>query len=208
MATAHSHTRRHPTAADGFTLVEVMVALVIIGIGMLGIAKLQAVALSSTGESRGRALAAIEASSLAAAMHANRAYWGAGTVATLVTVSNGGAVTADADLSTALMNAGAATPCTTGGSCLCTSGGAAPCSAVNLAGSDLYAWAVDLNTQLPSAVTTVTCNSANLPAQPVDCTILMQWTENAVAVNRQESAQQSAGTLAIQNAEYQFSVVP
>ena len=64
----------------GFSLVEVMVALIIICVGLLGIAKLQALMLSNTGTSRMRALAALEASSIAATMHADRDYW-AGTPA-------------------------------------------------------------------------------------------------------------------------------
>src|ERR1700743_819427 len=62
----------------GFTLIEVMVALIIIAIGMLGIAKMQALALSTTESSGVRSLVAIEAASLASSMHANRDYWVAG----------------------------------------------------------------------------------------------------------------------------------
>ena len=53
-----------------------MVAVVVICIGLLGIAKMQAMALSNTSMSRQRSLAAIEAASFASAMHSNRAYWG------------------------------------------------------------------------------------------------------------------------------------
>jgi len=52
----------------GFSLVEVMIALIIISVGLLGIAKLEAVVLSSTGTSRLRALVALQAESLADAM--------------------------------------------------------------------------------------------------------------------------------------------
>src|SRR5215471_3607666 len=71
-------TLRARARADGFSLVEVMVAVVIICVGLLGIAKMQALALSSTTTSRLRALAAIQAAGLASAMHSNREYW-AGT---------------------------------------------------------------------------------------------------------------------------------
>ena len=61
--------------ARGFSLIEVLVALVVVSIGLLGIAKMQAIAYSSTGVASKRSLAAIEAASLASSMHANRAYW-------------------------------------------------------------------------------------------------------------------------------------
>src|ERR1700754_3026480 len=61
--------------ARGFSMIEVMVALIIISVGLLGIAKMQALALSSTGTARLRSLAAIEAASLASVMHSDRAYW-------------------------------------------------------------------------------------------------------------------------------------
>jgi prepilin-type N-terminal cleavage/methylation domain-containing protein len=61
----------------GFSLIEVLVALIVVSVGLLGIAKMQAVAYSSTGVASKRSLAAIEAASLASSMHANRAYWAA-----------------------------------------------------------------------------------------------------------------------------------
>ena len=50
-------------------------AVVVICVGLLGIAKMQAMALSNTNMSRQRSLAAIEAASIAASMHSNRQYW-------------------------------------------------------------------------------------------------------------------------------------
>jgi type IV pilus assembly protein PilV len=61
--------------ARGFTLLEVMVALVITSIGLLGIAKIQALAYASTGTASMRSLVALQAAGLAAAMHADRGYW-------------------------------------------------------------------------------------------------------------------------------------
>src|ERR1700756_1191655 len=69
----------------GFSLIEVMVALIIISVGLLGIAKMQALALASTGTARLRALASIEAASLASIMHSDRAYWAAGPASVTVT---------------------------------------------------------------------------------------------------------------------------
>src|SRR5215469_16764012 len=83
-------TLRARARADGFSLVEVMVAVVIICVGLLGIAKMQALALSNTTPSRLRALAAIEAAGLASAMHSNREYWAGATPPTTTTFNAGG----------------------------------------------------------------------------------------------------------------------
>ena len=45
----------------GFSLVEVMVALIVVSVGLLGLAKMEAVALASTTVAGNRSLAAIEA---------------------------------------------------------------------------------------------------------------------------------------------------
>ena len=111
-------------AIRGFSMVEVLVAVIIIAIGMLGVAKLQAVAMSSTGVARMRSLAAIEAASLADAMHANRGYWAAATAPTF-TVANSVITVNSGTLNTAALS------CTSGGS------GSAPCSNVQLGSADV-----------------------------------------------------------------------
>src|ERR1700759_974300 len=110
--------------AAGFSLIEVLVALIIISVGLLGVARMQALSLSNTNAARLRSLAAIEAASLASAMHADRAYWSANyptiTVAgTAITSSDGGLTTA--------------VNCNSGG-------GTAPCNATQLAAADLNEW--------------------------------------------------------------------
>src|ERR1700678_1427642 len=64
---ASAHAR-----AGGFTLLEVMVAVVVTAIGLLGIAKIQALAYASTTTASVRSLVALQASGLAASMHADR----------------------------------------------------------------------------------------------------------------------------------------
>jgi type IV pilus assembly protein PilV len=200
------------TNARGFTLVEVMVALIVIAIGMLGIAKMQGLALSSTGASRSRALAAVEASGLAAAMQANRAYWSAatsvpGTIG-ITTAGGVGTVTVpdSATMQTAV-TAAAGVACSGMGmtlSCYCTTGQGAPCTTISLAGADIYDWAQSLATFLPNASASVTCHNAN---QPVDCTIAISWNENTVALtSQQQSAISTNGsTVAV---GYTLYVVP
>src|ERR1700722_10857163 len=76
----------------GFSLIEVMVAVVIICIGLLGIAKLQAMSLSNSTMSRQRAIAAIQAASLASSMHANRDFWSSQNLGLEIQIAPGGAV--------------------------------------------------------------------------------------------------------------------
>jgi type IV pilus assembly protein PilV len=196
------------SASRGFSLVEVMVALIVIAVGMLGIAKMQGLALSSTGASRSRALAAIEASSLAAAMQANRAYWslaGAGTLTATVATSGGTATTTsgDATLQTAIGNAGGGSACTgtsvSNLSCLCTT----TCLAANLAGADLYDWGQTLAGFLPSATATVTCNRTDTP---VDCKILISYLENTVSMTSQQASAAVANGTNGSNVQVNYAV--
>jgi type IV pilus assembly protein PilV len=168
-----------PSSA-GFTLVEVMVSLVICSIGLLGLAKLQSLVISSTAVSASRSLAAIEASSLAAAMHANPGYWAAGVAPTApitVTVTGPGPtgwtiVSSDSTLSTP-----AGTTCSTAGTTSCASN--------VMAAFDLQQWAQALGAALPASFSTITCSA--LDTAPVTCTIQIQWTETAQASNSQQT---------------------
>jgi type IV pilus assembly protein PilV len=155
--------------AAGFSLVEVMVALIVMSVGLLGIAKMQALALSSTTSARTRSLAALEASSLASTMRADRAYWANVTADPDVQFS-AGAITKTADPTLQLNNT-------------------CPCTPPQLAYDDLSGWATDLNSQLPSVNGTVQCKvpPAAGPQTPVSCTISLTWSENEVISNAQQT---------------------
>ena len=137
---------RGPARSRGFTLLEVMVALVVTSIGLLGIAKLQALAYASTGSASVRSLVALQAAGLAAAMHANRGYW-ASSFAVPITIT--GTVISDNNL---------ATTATTPTYCQAGSGNT-PCSNTAIASSDVQSYAAALNAMLGNSnpVTTVTC---------------------------------------------------
>jgi type IV pilus assembly protein PilV len=166
---------RTPCSAAGFSLIEVMIALIIVSIGLLGIAKLQAVALSSTGTAGKRGLAAIEAASIASAMHADRAYWSLATAPITTTVS-GASIAGSTDPGLV-----------TGTDCSVVAN--QPCSPVKMAAYDLTTIAISLQTVLPSYLATITCTpSVGAPpagTTPTTCTITLTWTENAVAANSQ-----------------------
>jgi type IV pilus assembly protein PilV len=162
----------------GFSLIEVMVALIVVSVGLLGIAKMQALAYASTGVASKRSLAAIQASSLASSMSANRAYWAAGLAPPTITVNGTAIASADPALS-------AGTDCTLAG--------AAPCTPSQVAGYDMKAWATALKTLLLSDQATITCTQGVVP---VNCVVTITWTENQVALNTQEAAASNAAVAA------------
>jgi type IV pilus assembly protein PilV len=153
----------------GFSLVEVMVALVVVSIGLLGLAKMESLALSSTSVAGSRAIAAIEASSLAAAMHANPGYWAGGFAPATTTVYY--------DSTPALhISGGLATAAN------CLTAGSGSCTPPQMAAFDVQQWALDVKNVLPMPLSTITCSTAGFP---VTCTVQIQWTENAVAADAQ-----------------------
>lgn len=158
----------------GFSLVEVLVALVVTSVGLLGLAKMESLSLSSTGVAAGRSIAAIEASSLAAAMHANRAYWAAGLLTTPATVTVVGSTVTISDAGLASV----VSPCIVAGSTACTPD--------LMAAYDVQQWAASMGQVLPASLSTISC-SAPTVVVPGNCTIQIQWTENAVAQNAQQS---------------------
>jgi type IV pilus assembly protein PilV len=156
----------------GFSLIEVMVALIVCAVGLLGLAKMESLALSSTSVASSRSLAAIEASSLAAAMHANPGYWAGGFAP-----------------ATTLVSASAANNFSSAAACL--TAGSGSCIPSAMAFYDLQQWAIAVGAVLPGYLATITCSTTGFP---VTCTIQIQWQENAVAGNAQQT---NIGALAL-----------
>ncbi|MGO9445360.1 MAG: type IV pilus modification protein PilV [Thiobacillaceae bacterium] len=154
------------SAQAGFTLLEVLVALIIIAIGLLGIAGMQALAINSTGTARTHGLAAIQAASLAAAMQSNEGFWTAGTAPALTTVN--GTVLGNATLN--------------GQNVDCTQN---VCTAVQLAADDLKKWGVALQV-LPNGQGSVACTT--VVNTTVTCTISVTWNEMTVGLNQGTAA--------------------
>jgi type IV pilus assembly protein PilV len=194
-------TRRSDKMAAGFSLIEVLVALIVVSVGLLGIAKMQAIAYSSTGVASKRSLAAIEAASLASSMHANRAYWSVAGTAPVSTTVTGSAVSASTDPQLL-----AVTNCT------------AYCTPAELAAYDLNGlngWAPTLQQLLgTSDQATIACVSPAVSTAPVTCTVTIQWSENSVALNSQEAAAATAAegnpaaTAAFQLPSYTLYIEP
>lgn len=171
--------------ARGFTLLEVMIALVITSIGLLGIAKIQALAYASTGSASLRSLVAMQAAGLASSMHTNRNYWSAGLAAPLTIKVNTGDITATTISDTTL---------NTPANCVAPAG---PCSATTMAAYDLQTYAQALNSvsmlRNLNPLTTITCPTGVIP---VSCTIQVTWNEHSVSINNASVAGTTPGTFA------------
>src|SRR3984957_8056342 len=182
VSTRYRFEGRPAGGSAGFTLIEIMVALIVTSIGLLGIAKLQALAYASTGSAAVRSLVALQAAGLAASMHANRSYWAAGAAPSPFTIT--GTVIGDATLN----STATAAPYFASGGC------GAPCPTDVMAAFDLHTYATALNAMLVNSdpVTTVTCT----PSVPVNCTIQVTWNEKAVSINSQGAANTTQSTFA------------
>ena len=82
---------------QGLSFIEVLVAVVVIAIGLLGIVGLQGAAVGNTTISSMRSTAAIEANNLVARMRANTAFWRPGTDPENITAGSGYTVAMTSD---------------------------------------------------------------------------------------------------------------
>lgn len=162
----------------GFSLLEVLVALVILSIGLLGLAAMQASALSSTHGSQLESLVAIQARSLADAMSANPNYW----------ANNSPTFTISGTATSPVFGSNA--PAAPSGGCINTI-----CSSTDMAGYDLQQWAKQLLTQVPGATANITCTAS----APVGCKITITWTEKAAAALNSGTANTAAAATTTMN---------
>lgn len=182
-------TQQCGSASRGFSLVEVMVALVVIAVGMLGIAKMHALALESTASAGTRSLVAIETAGMAAAIHADRDYWiglsGTNLVKTAYFIGGKGA-------SLPTTNIAISSNCVTPPTSMTT-----PCNNSDIAGYDLLSYAEALQQILPYGNATITCQNATLP---LSCTITVTWLEQSPGLSQTSSAALVAGNSATASA--------
>ncbi len=197
-----THSRMHPprpARLRGFSLIEVMVAVIIIAVGMLGIAKMQALGLSTTESSGTRSLVAIEAASLAASMHTNRDYWVAGPppASFTVDVATTGPGTNSVTITDPTNTLNAAPTC--GITSACTAGNAS-----QIAAYDVQQWGAALAQVVPAARATITCNNT---VPPLSCTIQIQWAENVTSTSNAAAATSSSAN-ALNSPVYTLYVEP
>ncbi len=137
-----------------------MIALVIIALGLLGVAGIMALAMNNNGTARTQSLAAIEASNLYTAMLANPAYW---------------------------LNGPGATTTQTAPTSSSTSCNGTVCSPAQIANQDLSNWGYSIAQTLPNGTGSVACAQSAGPAQNSPqttlCTIDIQWQENDMSLD-------------------------
>lgn len=148
---------------QGFSMLEVLIAVLVFSLGMLGLAGLLIFAISSNHVAYLRTQATFLAHNMAARMSANPAgLWGTGGVS-------------DYD-GTFPVSASTAT---------CAAG----CSPAELAAYDKAQWSTQLTTFLPSASGTIACTTAGISYSPTGaqtgmrppyggtCTMTLKWNE-------------------------------
>ncbi|OBS09546.1 type IV pilus modification protein PilV [Acidihalobacter prosperus] len=159
------------TTQNGFSLIEALVALLVITIGLLGVAGLQALAVNNTHSASLRSIAAMEASNMAAYMAANASYWAYVAPAGLTVTPIGASATFTGAGASVLASAMPSS---------CT-GTSSNCSAKGMAAWDLRNWGIGLGRQLPAAQGHVACYTA--VNDPMTCVISVQWREKTLALN-------------------------
>jgi type IV pilus assembly protein PilV len=159
--------------AAGFSLIEALITMVVVGVGLLGLAKIQAAAVGNTQISRVRSLVALQTESLAAALHGNGAFWAAGGTAPATFSVSGTTVTDSSNVLNQTLTAG-----------MCRSGKS--CTPAQLAAYDVQQWASTMNANFPGYSATVNCTTTT--GVPVSCNITVSWNEKYVAVNNTTAA--------------------
>lgn len=160
----------------GFSMLEILVTLIIILLGVLGMAGMQMLAINNTHIARTQSLAAILTSSLAAEMQANQPYWSSSTSTASSTISGVNSAAADGWTNTVLgddaLN-GLATDCEDDA-----------CTPNAMAAYDLKTWGNNVATLLPAGTGQVTCTRTT----PNVCAISVTWNENNVALHNNQTA--------------------
>jgi len=152
---------------SGFSLLEVLVALLVISISLLGVAGMQAISIGNTGESGFRSIAATQAASMASAMSTNESYWQTGTALGAIAV-NGTSVSVGGSTQT-VPN--------------CTSYGSSPiaCNPTQLAYFDLSTWGQQLKNALPGGAGAINCTG--WVTGLTICQVQVTWLEKNQAQN-------------------------
>ncbi len=162
--------RAAPSHARGFTLIEVLVSLVIFGLGLMGLGKMLMISMKSNGSSFSHAQAMVMANAMLDRMRANR------TTALQGTASN-------YSLPTLASSIGTAPDCQTGS-----------CTGAQLATYDVANWLATLSASngLPSAQGQIVFGLVGLQTT---VTITIQWDDSVAQKTLKETISPASVTL-------------
>lgn|ERR1700722_980123 len=160
-------------AQSGFSLIEVLVALIVLSIGMLGMGKMLMVAMKSNGTAYSNTQAMSLASAMLERIRANRTVALAGSASPYSLPALTGTSTFGA-----------------GPNCL-----TAACSSANLATSDVAGWLALLASSngLPSGMGSITFGSLN---NETSVSIVVQWDDSVAQKALKETLNPATVTLA------------
>lgn len=159
---------------QGFSIIEVLVAVVVLVFGVLGMAGLQMQAVNASEQGRYNSRAALQATSIATAMKANPAYWNSPPASITV---QGTTVTGGPTAYTGICGNDGTT------NTICTS--------TQMAYYDLQRWGTDIAGSLPVGKFSITCDQS---AAPPVCTIQISWVEKNIAVRNQDAGSGALAT--------------
>lgn len=181
----------------GFGMLEALISMVVIMIGVLGMAGMQMLAINNTENARYQSIAAMQASSMAAQMLANATFWRTApatvTVQGLTVSNNINRGNTNNRAKNKIKNMG-------GNNTYCNT---TVCTATEMAYFDVESWGVEMASALPSGEGSINCVTAVSPAV---CTITMTWQQKNIALTRATGAE--TGILASgTNRQYDYSTM-
>ena len=165
------------TIHEGYTLTEVLVSLVVVGIGLLGLAGMQALGVNNSYVSHLRSIATVHTENMAEMMRANIVGVNANDYAA-------NAVPNTVNYATITTSTAPAFDCRPDdASKVAFTSGSTACTPAQQAQADAFNWMTRLSSDLPAGGGTVVCNDSDGGADADPCTdgssytITVQWQE-------------------------------
>ena len=162
--------------SSGFTLIEALIALLIVMIGLLGVAGMQALAIHNSTQAHIRTLASLDAHSLASVIRSNSAYWTNASLApaNVSIVNKNGAISVSAST------------LATSANCI-----AADCTVTQSAAYALNNWAQSLK-DLPSGASASITLLAKTAMAPSAYLVQLTWSEKRMDANAETQTSAAA----------------
>ena len=182
----------------GVSLLEVLISIVVIAIGILGLAKMQALAISNTQVSGNRGLIALQASNLASLMHGNPGFWQSTTAPACAGASA-------CTLSGVSLAKNPGTPFVTSLPTCNTVPAPVSCNAGGIASLDINAWMGVLYAEVPSYSANINCSAAN---GSNSCLVSITWVEKLQGMNQTTAGLAAKTGSAGQSQQYYLSITP